>query len=338
MSRVILRLLILTVSWATFSGYAAAQSGAKPASAGAATTAPVQKGLSLAGQGRCREALPILKKSAPLASDNQLRLKAGLAAVRCALSLNQTDAAVSTLLWLNRDFPSDPDVLYVTTHAFSDLSTRAALRLVNVAPQSYQAHELNAESLEIQGKWDDAAKEYQAILAEDPNLPGIHYRLGRLLLSKPGPGTPEIADAAKKEFEEELKIDPRNAGAEYVLGELARQQAQWQEAALHFGKASQLDPGLKDAFLAWGMSLVSDGKPADAIPPLERYVKLEPANPAGHYQLAMAYSRSGRKEDAKREAILEKQTSQRLDEEKQRAAGAVPQSSAPDDPKSGPPR
>ncbi len=53
---------------------------------------------------------------------------------------------------------------------------------------SYQAHELNAEALEMRGKWDEAAKEYRAVLQQNPRLPGIHFRLGRLLLSKPNPG------------------------------------------------------------------------------------------------------------------------------------------------------
>src|SRR5262249_21445345 len=159
-------------------GLCSAQSPAKsPASSDPA--ASVQKGLSLAEEGRCREALPILKKTAPVAADKQVKHKAGLAAVRCAQLLNQSDATITALLWLNRDFPDDPDVLYVSTHAFSDLSTRAALDLANKAPHSAQARELNAEALEMQGKWDEAAAEYNAILKQSPEIAGIHYRIGR---------------------------------------------------------------------------------------------------------------------------------------------------------------
>src|SRR5207249_1885227 len=93
-----------------------------------------QKGLTLAEGGHCQQALPILRKAAPLATDKELKMKAGLATVRCGLQLNQTDVVVNALVWLNRDFPSDPDVLYVTTHAYSDLSTRAALHLAGSAP------------------------------------------------------------------------------------------------------------------------------------------------------------------------------------------------------------
>lgn len=298
---------------------ASAQSNAK---AVPDSTASAQKGLSLAGQGRCREALPLLKKSAPQTSDKDLKLKAGLAAVRCALALNQFDSTVSTLSWLNRDFPSDPQVLYVTTHALSDLSTRAAVQLANGASGSVQAHELNAEALESQGKWDEAVTEYNEILNQQPDIPGIHYRIGRIILSKPPTAT--TGGDARKEFEAELQIDPKNAGAEYILGEISREAQQWDEAIEHFSKATKLDAGFADAFLALGFSLSSAGRYAEAIPPLETGVKLQPANPAAHYQLAIAYGRVGREQDAQREAMLQKETADQIEQAKKKAAG-IPQ-------------
>ena len=39
----------------------------------------------------------------------------------------------------------------------------------------------------MQGKYDEAAAEYRKILEMNPLLPGIHYRLGRVLLAKPDP-------------------------------------------------------------------------------------------------------------------------------------------------------
>src|SRR5580704_8443879 len=190
------------------------------------------------------------------------------------MSLNQPDAALSFLQVLTRDFPHDPDVLYLAVHAYSDLSTRAAQELAQNARSSYQAHELNAEALESQGKWDEAAREYHAVLQENPRLPGIHFRLGRLLLSKPNPG-PNVAAEAKREMEQEVEIDPSNAGAEYVLGELARQAGQWPEAVEHFSRASRLDAGFGDAFLGLGSSLISEKKFPEAVVPLETAVKLE---------------------------------------------------------------
>ena len=221
------------------------------------------------------------------------------------MSLEQTDAAVHALTTMQREFPNDPQVLYIATHYFSELATRASQQLAAVAPASYQTHELEAEADESQGKWDDALAEYREILKQNPNLPGIHYRIGRVRLA--GPETASSTDQAAQEFEAELKIDPANASAEFFLGEIARRAGRWESAVPHFSKATKLDPGFSEAFLALGMSLNSSQKFADAVAPLEKYVKMEPADPAGHYQLSLSYSQTGRRDDATREMAMQQE-------------------------------
>ena len=201
---------------------------------------PAQHALALAKNGHCKEALPLLKKSVAPGTPKAAHRDAAMAGVRCAMFADQPDSALEFLRVLNREFPADPDVLYLSVHTYSDLSSRAASELAGKAGNSYQAHELNAEALEIQGKWQDAEKEYRTILEKYPNVPGIHFRIGRLLLSVPNP-PPDNAEKAKQEFVEELKIDPTNPGAEYVLGELARQANSYDEAVEHFTKATKLD-------------------------------------------------------------------------------------------------
>jgi tetratricopeptide (TPR) repeat protein len=302
---------------------------------GAARRDP-QDAAKLAESGRCPEALPLLKQAAAQSRSEDDKRRVLIDGVRCAMALDQRAVAGDFLGQLGKHFPHDPEVLFVLVHAYSDLSTRASQDLAITAPASPQAHELNAESLEVQGKWDEAAKEYQQILEQNPREAGIHFRIGRLLLSKPNPD-PAAAEQAKKEFQQELEIDPQNAGAEYILGELAREANQFPEAVEHFARATKLDVSFTDAFLGLGMTYVSDGKPAEAIPPLETYVRMQPANPAGHYQLAMAYNRAGRKEEAKREAELQRQTAAKIEEEKQKAA-PPPSSSNPPGQEAGPPK
>lgn len=265
--------------------------------------ANTERGIDLATAGHCAEALPVLRKAVRTTTDSEEKKKAGLAGLRCAMTRNQPYEAVDFLQILSRDFPRDPEVLYQATHAYSDLSIRASQDLLREAPFSYQVHELNAESLEVQGKWDDAAAEYRKILEINPNLPGIHYRLGRVLLSKPNPA-PELTQEAKTNFEKELKIDPQNAGAEYVLGELARQGSEWADAVDHFTRATKLDAGFAEAYLGLGSSLMSEKRYQEAVAPLETGVKLQPENPVGHYDLATALSRTGHKEEAEREFAI----------------------------------
>ena len=275
-----------------------------------------QRAVSLAEGGRCKEAMPLLRIAAQQRSDREAQRKAGVLGVRCALSLDQRGAAGEFLAILNREFRNDPEVLYVSIHAYSDLSTRAAMDLAQVAPSSYQALELNAESLEMQGQWDEAAKVYQTILKQFPTVSGVHYHLARVYLSKPNPEAGS-EENARKELQMEVELDPQNAGAEYLLGEMAREGGKWDEAIEHLSRATKLDPSFPDAFLGLGMSCVSAGKAAEAIPPLEAFEKMQPANPAGHYHLAVAYNRAGRKEDAKREAELQKATQEKIDQQKQ---------------------
>jgi len=288
-------------------------------------SSPVARALHLADSGRCREALPLLKRALPQTSDKDLKRSAGLDGVRCAMTTNQFDAAEDFLRMLNREFPGDPEVLYTSVHTYSDLATRSSQQLAILAPDSAQAHELNAESFEIQGKWDQAGKEYEAIARQNPRMPGLHFRLGRLLLSKPNPPA-DVSEQAKKEFQQELAIDPNNAGAEYVLGELARQDSQWPEAIKHFSHATELDAGFGDAFLGLGTALLSAKRFSDAILPLQTAVKLEPRNPGAHYNLATALTRAGRKEEADKEFAIHRQMTQKGD------AGQEQQNAQPQSP------
>jgi len=280
----------------------------------AAKPAPVgpERAIKLAQNGRCEEALPALKRASQPGTDKTVRRTAAFAGVRCAMLINQTGAAVDFLQMLNREFPGDPEVLFVSVHTYSDLSTKAAQQLAMTAPNSIEGHKLNAEALEAQGKWDAAEKEYKAILAQNPQLPGIHFLLGRLLLSKPDAG-PAAGEDAKKEFQAELKLDPSNAGAEYVLGEMARQDSQWDDAIQHFSRATKLDAGFGDAFLGLGSALLSAKRFSDAIPPLQTAVKLEPRNPGAHYNLATALTRAGRREEADKEFAIHRQMTQKGD-------------------------
>jgi tetratricopeptide (TPR) repeat protein len=279
---------------------------------------PHHRGISLAESGKCREAIPLLKKEVTLITDPDLLRATGLAGVRCSMSLNQPETAVDFIRVLTRKFPQDPEVLYQAVHVYSDLSLKASQELLMKAPSSHQVRLLNAEALETQERWNEATSEYRAVLAQNPNLPGIHYRLGRLLLSLPENSiTSTTRDEARKEFEEELKINPRNPGAEYILGELARQARDWSQAIEHFAKATKLDPNFADAFIGLGRSLIADRKFSEAVAPLEQAVKLQPQNPATHYHLAIAYSRVGRKEEAERESLAFRQTSEKARQMKQ---------------------
>lgn len=263
-------------------------------------------GASLAEAGECEQSRPYLEKDYPRLADPRLKRTLGLDALRCTMSLNQPDRAVGWLEKLGHDFPDDPDVLYYSSHIYSDLSTRASERLLETAPGSVRAHQLNAEVLELQGKIADAEAEYRKVLEMNPHLGGIHYRLGRLLLADTS--AKNAVEEARKEFEEELKVDQASSPSEYELGEMARQARGWNDAIDHFSRAVKLDPEFVDAEIGLGKSLVSAGRAEEAVAPLEAAVKLDPQNPVAHYQLSFAYRRLGRSQEAEKEMALYRQT------------------------------
>lgn len=262
-----------------------------------------EKAISLAEQGRCSESITALKHAMAATVAADIRKQAGVLGVRCSLAMDDRDSTDEFIRLLSRQFRKDPDVLFVIVHAYSDLSTRTAQDLGRDAPQSIAAHKLNAEALEMQGKWEPAQQEYEAIIKKDPNVRGIHFLLGRLLLSRPDAG-PDAADRARQEFLKEIAIDPSNAGAHYVLGELARRDEKCEESIPQFSEAIKFNPDFAEAYLGKGLCLVNLKKYEEAIPLLRIAERLTPGNPEVHHTLATALQRSGHKEEAEKEFAI----------------------------------
>ena len=272
----------------------------------AATSRPVltpEKAVSLAEQGHCRESISGLKRAMVPTVSAEMRKQAGVLGVRCSLAVDERESADEFIRLLNKQFAKDPDVLFVIVHAYSDLSTRTAQDLGRIAPDSIAAHKLNAEALEMQGKWEPAQLEYEGILQKDPNARGIHFLLGRVLLSRPDAG-PNAPERAKQEFLKELGIDPSNADADYILGELALRDENWDEAISRFTQAAKLNPNFAEAQLRLGSCFVAVKKFEEAILPLRTAEQLMPGNPEVHHTLATALARSGHKEEAEKEFAI----------------------------------
>jgi len=268
-------------------------------------TAKAERGIALGTRGQCKEAMPILKQVIPAIKDKDLLHDAVMARAQCGMATDQRDVVGESLLILAREFPGDTKVLYITTRYYSELANRTAQELIQKAPSSPEAETLIAEAFQAQGKWDDAAAQFRKILEQNPNQPGIHYQLGRILLSKPL--DPAVSEEAKKEFEAELKINPTSPAAEFMLGDLAWRNQNADDAIAHFSRATQFDTGLAEAYLGLGMALNAAGRYGEAIAPLKKYTEMDPSDPAGYYQLATAYARTGNKTEADRLLALQRQ-------------------------------
>lgn len=278
----------------------------KPAASTGGTSLSPDKAIELGETGRCQEALPALKRAMAGEVPAETRKKAGVLGLRCAVTTQNADAALDFIRLLSKQFPKDPDVLFVLIHAYSDLSTEAAQELGRTAPQSIAARKLNAEAMEMQGKWDEAMHEYEQMIAKEPNTPGLHFLLGRSLLSRPDPDA-KMMERAKQEFQKELELDPTNAAAHYVLGELASKDENWDEAIAQFSAAAKLNPNFAEAYLGWGFALLTVKRYKEAIEPLRIAERLTPGNPSIHYSLGTALIRAGQKEEAEKEFAIHRE-------------------------------
>jgi tetratricopeptide (TPR) repeat protein len=300
--------LLVGLLWSTPVVLAQAKPPVTPPNAGSGLSP--DKAIALAEQGQCKENLAALKRAMSAQVPAETKKKAEIVGIRCSLALDDRDSAVDFIRALNKQFGRDPDVLFILVHAYSDLSTRTAQDLGRTAPQSLAAHKLNAEALEMQGKWEPAQLEYEGILEKNPDAAGIHFLLGRSLLSQPNAG-PEATERAKQEFLKEIQIDPNNAGAHYILGELARRDEKWDEAISRFSEATKIDSNFAEAYLNLGACLISVKRYEEAIPPLRVVERLQQGNPAVHYNLGVALSRTGKKEEADKEFAIHRQLTEK---------------------------
>jgi tetratricopeptide (TPR) repeat protein len=258
--------------------------------------------LTRAATGECDTAVAGLAKA--FSSGTQRRL-AGIALAQCQIAAKRFAEAAPILAQLEKDFPNDADVLYLSANYHMKAWNDAIYRMYQKAPASYRVDQLSAEVFETQGKYAEAIAEYRKAIEKNPKAIDLHYRLGRALLLQSH--DPANLDQARKEFEAELALNPSDAVAEYQIAQVLTAEQKKPEAATHFERAAELRPDFPEALIAVA-KLRSDAKRyPEAIALLERAVKLQPRNETAHYNLMMAYRNAGRAADAQREkAEIEK--------------------------------
>src|ERR1051325_11589982 len=258
--------------------------------------------LTEAATGSCDAAVPALEGFFPRQNDRNLRLMAGLGLAQCYISQKRSDAALPVLSALEKEFPSDADVLYVSANLHMKAWNDAIYRMYQKAPASYRVNQLSAEVFETQCKYQEAVAEYQKAIAKNPSAIDLHYRLGRAILLQSSTNPSALAEA-RKQFAAELALNPSDAAAEYQVGQTFTLEQKPGEALPHFERAIELRPYFPEALLAVGKSRSEAKRYNEAAQLFERAVKLQPHSEAAHYNLMMAYRNAGRVAEAAREKV-----------------------------------
>jgi tetratricopeptide (TPR) repeat protein len=261
--------------------------------------ARVLLGASLVRQARIKEAIPELERTLKSRLDPAAERTARLALYDALFIRGDYGRAVEVLKPLAAKYPNDTDLLYDLGEAYLQLAAESLERIAEIDPLSYRAHQLLAESLGKQGRYQEAIREYQDALQKKPDLPGVHYEIG--LLYRVYENNPAGDEQALHEFEAELKINPFHAGSEYRLGRIYWKKQDVGQAVAHFGRAVELDEALVSARLALARALEARGDLREAQKQLEIALRLEPQNAAGHYRMAQLYKRQGNQSAAARE-------------------------------------
>lgn len=250
--------------------------------------------LSLAEAGQYSTAVPGLEKGFKQSADLEIRRMCGLQLLRIYAALQRDSDAVETALALNRYFPNDPEVLYHTGRVYGNQAYIVMMRLHDNAPNSIWMLQAQGEANESQKNYDAALAAFKNVLALDPERPGVHYRMGRIYLSRLlDKGIQEDRLAAAAEFESELKVDPNNGNARYELGVIADQDGKFEAARQQFEQVLLRYPEFEEALVALGGCYLELSNPSEALPPLERATVLRPDDEVAWYRLARAQRANG---------------------------------------------
>jgi len=138
---------------------------------------------------------------------------------------------------------------------------------------------------------------FQEVFRQFPNTPSVHYSYGYLLF-------PTDPDQAVAQFQQELAIAPTSAIAHAMLAWTFGLRGDFGEALPNAQKAAAEDPSLPMGQLVLGRALIETGDLTAGLPHLEKVLQMEPGNLEAHLTMVKAYSKLGRKDDARRERLL----------------------------------
>jgi tetratricopeptide (TPR) repeat protein len=199
-------------------------------------------------------------------------------------------AAADLNAWLKLH-PNDLKADYLLARTYRNLSLSTLEQLLSVAPDSYPAHQLLAETYQNAEQNPKALAEYKLVENIAPNLPGVHFSIGHLLL-KMGQ-----QDQAEEEFAAELRTNPDHGGANAELGTILLNQQEPAKAIPHLEKALQSDPDQWSTYRDLGKAYYMEKDFPKAEAALQQAVRHDPEGQA-HFQLALVYRSLGKKEAA----------------------------------------
>jgi tetratricopeptide (TPR) repeat protein len=239
-----------------------------------------------------------LLKTFPADSPDHMRVSTLIGMAH--FSLGEYAAAIP---FLKSAANADPqNILYRFSLAQSCLNTKqyqcvldAYQELLKLNGESAAADMLAGQAYDEMKNTNGAIEQFRAAVKADPKWPNAHYGLGYLLW------TQNQCEEAQKEFQAELDNVPDNPQAMSFLADCKVQLGQTSEALPLIEKALKIDPRIARAHMNLGIIYQEQGRQQDALRELTTAARLTPQDSNIHWRLARLYQAMGRKEDAKLE-------------------------------------
>ena len=248
---------------------------------------------------RPNEAIPHLKRviSADAAAKN-----AYLVLADCYLQTGQEKELVSLLKPREQMFGGDLAFAYLLGTALLRMDEVVAgqeyVNRVFGAGESAEAHLLLGIAHFGQHDYRAAKTELEAALKLNPRLATANAAYGRTLMLLGEP------DAAERAYRRELESNPNDFDANLQLGNLRKSAQRFAEASTYLERATLIRPHDLAARRLLGSLRLQTGQNEEAVALLESVAKEAPDAVEVHVQLATAYNRLKRKEDADRERAI----------------------------------
>ncbi len=200
--------------------------------------------------------------------------------------------------------PTNIDALYYLERLCTILSQIELRRLLEMAPDSFRAHQLMGESYMEQHNKDEAEREYQAALKANPNSVEILDALGELKRSE------FKFDEALDYYVRAAKLTPRDYTSAYGAGACHLFKQNPQRAIESFRRALAIDPNSAAARLALGDALLREGQASAAVTELKAAITLVPGMRQAYTLLARAYQKLGQTREAQQALQKEQELAQ----------------------------
>jgi tetratricopeptide (TPR) repeat protein len=165
--------------------------------------------------------------------------------------------------------------------------------ILNLNAESAEADMLAGEALDEMKDNEGSTKMFRAAVQANPKEPNVHFGLGYLLW------TQKQYPEAAKEFQAELANVPDHAQSMLYLGDTLLQLNKPEDARPVLAKATAIDPSLWLGDLDLGIIDSDAGRNEDALRELQAAAKLQGNDVNVHWRLARLYRAMGKKDEAK---------------------------------------